>query len=158
MLVLSECILWNKRQEVDLWSGMVSVRDVWLCRCIIDVQSEATGRIVFVLWVREVRTDHLCDRKLHCVVLHSNPWVLASQGDSIQTVPLRGHNWVLREGQTKRLEAFWVFLLLVTMDRILANWIMLCLPQPWTNIYKLIDLSHIHIQPCLAQVAISHYL
>jgi hypothetical protein len=42
--------LWNKRQEVYLWGGMVSVRDVWLRRCIVDVQSEATGRVVFVLW------------------------------------------------------------------------------------------------------------
>ncbi len=49
-LVLSECFLWNKGQEVDLWSRMVFVRDVWLCRCIVDVQSEVTGRIVFVLW------------------------------------------------------------------------------------------------------------
>jgi hypothetical protein len=34
----------------------------------------------------EVRTDHLCDRKLHCVVLHSNPWVVTSQGNSREFV------------------------------------------------------------------------
>ncbi len=44
----------------------------------------------------EVRTLHLCDRKLHCVVLHSSPRAVVSQGNSRQSVPLRGHNWVLR--------------------------------------------------------------
>ncbi len=39
----------------------------------------------------EVCTLPLCDRKLHCVVLHSSPRAVASQGNSRQTVPLRGH-------------------------------------------------------------------
>ncbi len=34
----------------------------------------------------EVRTDHLNDRELHCVVLHSNPWVVTSQGNSREFV------------------------------------------------------------------------
>jgi hypothetical protein len=59
----------------------------------------------------EVRALHLCDHKWHCVVLYSSPRAIASQGSSRQSVPLRGHNWVLRGGQTGRLEVFWVFLL-----------------------------------------------
>jgi hypothetical protein len=67
----------------------------------------------------EVRTLHLCDRKLHCVVLHSSPRAVASQGSSGQTGPLRGHNRVLGGGQTGRLEALWVFLLFCLHDYIL---------------------------------------
>ncbi len=49
----------------------------------------------------EVRTLHLCDRKLHCVVLHSSPRAVASQGSSRQARPLRGHNRVLRGGSDR---------------------------------------------------------
>jgi len=49
----------------------------------------------------EVRTLHLCDRKLHCVVLHSNLRAVASQGSSRQAGPLRGHNRVLRAGSDR---------------------------------------------------------
>ncbi len=47
----------------------------------------------------EVRTDHLCDRKLHCVVLHSNPWVVTSQGNSREFVSWSACNRV-QGGQT----------------------------------------------------------
>ncbi len=36
----------------------------------------------------EVRALHLCDRKLHCVVLYSSSRAVASQGSSRQSVPL----------------------------------------------------------------------
>jgi hypothetical protein len=91
--------VWNKRQGVGLWSRLVSVRDVWLRRCIVEVRSEVTGPIVYCVMRREVWTHHLCDRKLHCVVLHSNPWVVTSQGNSREFVSWSECNRV-QGGQT----------------------------------------------------------
>jgi hypothetical protein len=68
-----------KRQEVDLWSRLVSVRDVWLCRCSAEV-------------------------------LHSNPWVVASQGNSREFVSWSECNRV--QGRSDGyLWVFWAFLL-----------------------------------------------
>jgi len=71
------------------------------CRCSIWGHRPNS----FCVVRHEVRTNHLCDRKLHCVVLHSNPWVVTSQGNSREFVAWSVCNRV-QGGQTDTYGCF----------------------------------------------------
>ncbi len=67
-----------KSNGVCPWCLAVQVH----CRCSIWGHRPNS----FCVVRHEVRTDHLSDRELHYVVLHSNPWVVTSQGNDREFV------------------------------------------------------------------------